>query len=131
MYILSALLTVCGSFLFKVKMTLNLEDSKDNEDNSIGDTLKNILLKIFENHWYQYLVNSFLGKCNWILFKKKQKKYLDMLSDFADIMISIVKGIIKFTPIGIMRLEYNSVSYSSIKIFYDYRKLILLDIHVF
>ena len=113
-------------------MTLNPEDSKDNEDNSKEDILKNILLKIFENHWYQYLVNTFLSNCNWFYcLKKKQKKYLDMFLNFADIMISIVKGIIKFTPIGIMGLEYNSVSYSSIKIFYDCRKLILLDIHVF
>ena len=72
-----------------------------------------------------------MGNCNLLLLKKKQKKYLDILSDFADIMSSIVKGIIKFTPFGIMRLEYNSVSYNCIKIFYDYKKLILLDIHVF
>ena len=48
-------------------MSLNLEDSsdfqdsKDNEDNSIGDILKNILLKIFENSLVSLSEGEYLG----------------------------------------------------------------------
>ena len=43
-------------------MTLNLEDSKDNEDKSIGDILKNILLKIFENPLVSIFRKFFFGQ---------------------------------------------------------------------
>ena len=139
---ISALLAVCASFMFKVKIPLdNLEDSsdtgddsKDDEDNSIGNILKKILIKIFENPLVSLSEGEYLGILFWsivigyCLKKKAEKSTLDMLSDFADIMSLIVKGIIQFAPIGIMGLVYNSVSESGIRIFYDYGKLILLEV---
>ena len=139
---LSALIAVCASFLFKVKMPLNLlnqDDSDDSDDikednDSIGKILKNILLKIFENPLLSLSQGEFLGILFWAIVigyclkKKSNESTLNMLSDFADVMSIIVRGIIQFAPIGIMGLVYNSVSESGLKIFYDYGKLILLEV---
>ena len=139
---LSALLAVCASFLFKVEMPLNnLEDSSDSDDNlkddenySMGKILKNILLKIFDNPLVSLSKGEFLGILFWAVIIgyclkiKSEKSTLDMLSDFAELMSLIVKGIIQFAPIGIMGLVFNSVSNSGLRIFYDYGKLILLGV---
>ena len=121
-------------------MPLNLEDSseiddsKDNENYSMGGILKNILLKIFENPLLSLSKGEFLGILFWAVIIgyclkiKSEKSTLDMLSDFAELMSLIVKGIIQFAPIGIMGLVFNSVSNSGLRIFYDYGKLILLGV---
>ena len=128
--------------MFKVKIPLdNLEDSsssddnlKDDENYSMGKILKNILLKIFDNPLVSLSKGEFLGILFWAVIIgyclkiKSEKSTLDMLSDFAELMSLIVKGIIQFAPIGIMGLVYNSVSESGIKIFVDYGKLILLEV---
>ena len=140
---LSALIAVCASFMCKIKMPLKMDEPEDfqytneednDDDNSIGKILKNILLKIFENPLISLSQGEYLGILFWAIVigyclkKKSNESTINMLSDFADVMSFIVRGIIQFAPIGIMGLVYNSVSESGLKIFYDYGKLILIDV---
>ena len=140
---LSALIAVCASFICKIKMPLKMDEPEDfqytneednDDDNSIGKILKNILLKIFENPLISLSQGEYLGILFWAIVigyclkKKSNESTINMLSDFADVMSFIVRGIIQFAPIGIMGLVYNSVSESGLKIFYDYGKLILIDV---
>jgi serine/threonine transporter len=50
----------------------------------------------------------------------------DVLSDLADSITLIVRGIIQFAPIGIMGLVFSSVSKSGVGIFVQYGQLIML-----
>ncbi len=50
----------------------------------------------------------------------------DLLTDLANTVSFIVRGIIQFAPIGIMGLVFSSVSESGIAIFTQYGQLILL-----
>jgi serine/threonine transporter len=50
----------------------------------------------------------------------------DVLTDCADAVTLIVRGIIQFAPIGIMGLVFKSVSESGLGIFTEYGQLILL-----
>lgn len=128
---LAALVSVIGSYLFPVGIHLTTANNAT-VPQGFEEILTNMLTKIFSNPVHALTEGDYLGILFWAvvlgialnLVARKTTK--DMLSDFADAITLIVRGIIQFAPIGIMGLVFKSVSQNGINIFLEYGQLILL-----
>lgn len=128
---LSAMVAVTASYLFPV--TINLTNaSTETAPGGLGEVISNMILSIFSNPIELLSQGQYLGILFWaIVFGIALKMVASdstkgMLSDCADAVSMIVRGIIQFAPIGILGLVFTSVSESGLGIFTQYGQLILL-----
>lgn len=128
---LSAMVAVTASYLFPV--TINLTNaSTETAPGGLGEVISSMILSIFSNPIELLSQGQYLGILFWaIVFGIALKMVASdstkgMLSDCADAVSMIVRGIIQFAPIGILGLVFTSVSESGLGIFTQYGQLILL-----
>ena len=128
---LSAMVAVTGSFLFPVTMHLT-EAGEVAAPGGLGEVISNMLLNIFANPLLSLSQGDYLGILFWaIVFGICLKKVATsntkrVLTDCADAISMVVRGIIQFAPIGIMSLVFSAVAESGLSIFVQYGQLILL-----
>ena len=129
--LLSAIIAVIASYLFPVTINLaNVGVQKAPED--IGKVISDMILMIFSNPIQLLSQGHYLGILFWAIVFGIALKMIasdttkDVLSDLADSITLIVRGIIQFAPIGIMGLVFSSVSKSGVGIFVQYGQLIML-----
>ena len=128
---LSAMVAVMASYLFPV--TINLTNaSTETPPGGLGEVISSMILSIFSNPIELLSQGQYLGILFWaIVFGIALKMVASdstkgMLSDCADAVSMIVRGIIQFAPIGILGLVFSSVSETGLGIFTQYGQLILL-----
>lgn len=125
------MVAVLGSYLFPVGMHLTTA-SNAAAPTGLEEILTNMLTTIFSNPIKSLSDGEYLGILFWSIVFGIALKIVasdntkNMMSDFADAITLIVRGIIQFAPIGIMGLVYTSVSENGIGIFTEYGQLILL-----
>ena len=129
--LLAAMVAVAGSYLFPVSIHLS-SISNITPPSGFEEIVRNMLLKIFSNPLKALVEGEYLGILFWAIVLGIALKMVandttkDVLSDLADSITIIVRGIIQFAPIGIMGLVFKSVSESGLGIFTQYGQLILL-----
>ena len=128
---LSAMVAIIASTLFPV--TIHLSDaSTAAAPGGLGEVMSNMILGIFANPIGLISEGHYLGILFWsIVFGIAIKNIAsdstkDVVTDCANAVTLIVRGIIQFAPIGIMGLVFTSVSESGLGIFVQYSQLILL-----
>ena len=128
---LSAMVAIIASTLFPV--TIHLSDaSTAAAPGGLGEVMSNMILGIFSNPIGLISEGHYLGILFWsIVFGIALKNIAsdstkDVVTDCANAVTLIVRGIIQFAPIGIMGLVFTSVSESGLGIFVQYSQLILL-----
>ena len=128
---LSAMVAVTASYLFPV--TINLTNaSTETAPGGLAEVMSNMVLTVFSNPIDLLSQGQYLGILFWaIVFGIALKMVASdntkgLLSDCADAVNLVVKGIIQFAPIGILGLVFSSVSESGIGIFTQYGELIIL-----
>ena len=128
---LSAMVAIIASTLFPV--TIHLSDaSTAAAPGGLGEVMSNMILGIFSNPIGLISESHYLGILFWsIVFGIALKNIAsdstkDVVTDCANAVTLIVRGIIQFAPIGIMGLVFTSVSESGLGIFVQYSQLILL-----
>lgn len=128
---LSAMVAVAGSFLFPVSMHLtNASDVA--APGGLGEIIHDMLLSIFANPLQSLSQGDYLGILFWAIVlgiclkMVASDSTLDVISDLADAISMVVRGIIQFAPIGIMGLVFSAVSESGLNIFVQYGQLVLL-----
>ncbi len=128
---LSAMVAIIASTLFPV--TIHLTDaSTAAAPGGLGEVMSNMILTVFSNPIELLSQGQYLGILFWsIVFGIALKMVAsdttkDVITDCADAVTMIVRGIIQFAPIGIMGLVFTSVSESGLAIFTEYGQLILL-----
>lgn len=128
---LSAMVAVAGSFLFPVSMHLtNASDVA--APGGLGEIIHDMLLSIFANPLQSLSQGDYLGILFWAIVlgiclkMVASDSTLDVISDLADAISMVVRGIIQFAPIGIMGLVFSAVSESGLSIFVQYGQLVLL-----
>lgn len=128
---LSAMVAIIASTLFPV--TIHLSDaSTAAAPGGLGEVMSNMILGIFSNPIGLISEGHYLGILFWsIVFGIALKNIAsdstkDVITDCANAVTLIVRGIIQFAPIGIMGLVFTSVSESGLGIFVQYSQLILL-----
>ncbi len=128
---LSAMVAIIGSTLFPV--TIHLTDaSTATAPGGLGEVMTNMILSVFSNPIDLLAQGQYLGILFWsIVFGIALKMIAsettkDVVTDCANAVTLIVRGIIQFAPIGIMGLVFTSVSESGLGIFNEYAQLIVL-----
>ena len=128
---LSAMVAIIGSTLFPV--TIHLTDaSTATAPGGLTEIMSSMILTVFSNPIDLLAQGQYLGILFWsIVFGIALKMVAssttkDVLTDCADAVTAIVRGIIQCAPIGIMGLVFTSVSQSGLGIFTQYGQLILL-----
>lgn len=128
---LSAMVAIIGSTMFPVSIHLT-NASTATAPGGLGEVMYNMVMTIFSNPIDLLSKGQYLGILFWsIVFGIALKMVAsdttkDVLTDLADAVTLIVRGIIQCAPIGIMGLVFTSVSQSGIGIFTQYGQLILL-----
>lgn len=128
---LSAMVAIVGSTLFPVSIHLT-HASTATAPGGLGEVMYEMVMTIFSNPIDLLSKGQYLGILFWsIVFGIALKMVAsdttkDVLTDLADAVTLIVRGIIQCAPIGIMGLVFTSVSESGIGIFTQYGQLILL-----
>jgi len=128
---LSAMVAIIASYIFPV--TIHLSAASDAAaPGGLGEVISNMVLIVFSNPIELLSQGQYLGILFWsIVFGIALKMVAsdntkDVITDLADSVTLIVRGIIQCAPIGIMGLVFTSVSESGIGIFTQYGQLILL-----
>ncbi len=128
---LSAMVAIVASTIFPVTIHLS-QASTATAPGGIGQVMYDMILMVFSNPIELLAEGKYLGILFWsIVFGIALKMVAsdttkDVITDLADAVTAIVRGIIQCAPIGIMGLVFTSVSESGIGIFTQYGQLILL-----
>lgn len=128
---LSAMVAIVASTIFPVTIHLSMA-SDAVAPGSIGQVMYDMILMIFSNPIELLAEGKYLGILFWsIVFGIALKMVAtettkDVITDLANAVTAIVRGIIQCAPIGIMGLVFTSVSESGVGIFVQYGQLILL-----
>ncbi len=128
---LSAMVAIIASTLFPVSIHLTTASTAA-APGGLAEVMSDMVLLVFSNPIELLSQGQYLGILFWsIVFGIALKAVAsdttkDVLTDCADAVTMIVRGIIQFAPIGIMGLVFKSVSESGIGIFTEYGQLILL-----
>ena len=128
---LSAMVAIVASTMFPVTIHLSAA-SNATAPTGLGGVMSDMALMVFSNPVDLLAEGQYLGILFWsIVFGIALKMVAsdttkDVITDLADAVTLIVRGIIQFAPIGIMGLVFTSVSQSGIGIFTEYGQLILL-----
>ena len=128
---LSAMVAIIASTLFPV--TIHLTDaSTATAPGGLGEVMHDLIMTVVSNPIDLLAQGQYLGILFWsIVFGIALKMVAsgttkDVLTDCADAITLVVRGIIQCAPIGIMGLVFSSVSESGLGIFAQYGQLILL-----
>lgn len=125
------MVAIIGSYIFPVTIHLTAA-STATAPGGLDEVIRDMILMIFSNPIELLSQGQYLGILFWsIVFGIALKMVAsdttkDVITDFADAVTAIVRGIIQCAPIGIMGLVFTSVSESGIGIFTQYGQLILL-----
>ena len=128
---LAAAFAVILSFIFPTTVPLS-EVAKDSHPESLGEVLKNLVLKMVENPVSALIGGNYLSVLTWSIgigFAIRAKggdTTKKFLGDLSSAISSVVGGIIQLAPFGIMGLVYSSVGKYGLNIFVDYGKILLL-----
>ncbi len=128
---LSAMVAIIGSTIFPVTIHLT-NASTATAPGGLGEVMYNMIMGVFANPIELLAQGHYLGILFWsIVFGIALKMAAsdttkDVLTDFADAVTAVVRGIIQCAPIGIMGLVFTSVSQSGLGIFTQYGQLIAL-----
>ena len=128
---LAATFAVVMSFIFRVTIPLG-ESFVSSAPESLGDVLKNLLLKMVENPLSALTSGNYLSILTWSIAlgfairMKGSEKTKTVLADLSTAVSSVVGGIIQLAPFGILGLVYTSVGEYGLEIFVDYGYLLLV-----
>ena len=128
---LSAMVAIIGSTLFPVTIHLS-QASTATAPGGLSEVMYNMVMTVVSNPIDLLTQGQYLGILFWsIIFGIALKMVAgdttkDVLTDCADAITAVVRGIIQCAPIGIMGLVFTSVSESGIGIFTQYGQLIIL-----
>ncbi|MEK4564970.1 serine/threonine transporter SstT [Alkalihalobacillus sp. FSL R5-0424] len=127
----AAVIAVIASFLFP--MRLNLVDSPEGfvAPEGIVDVLQTILLSIVDNPIKAVTEANFIGILAWAIvfglaFRRAGDSTKAFLQDTSNVMLKVVEWIIRFAPIGILGLVFESISANGLGSLLSYGKLLAL-----
>ena len=129
---LAALLAVCASFLFPIRITLTTEEVAQSAPGGVWEVLENQLLGIVSNPIQALSEANYISILFWaIIIGVLAKKYASeqtkkMLGELSNVISQVVTWIINLAPLGILGLVFSSVSTSGLSIFKEYGQLLLL-----
>lgn len=129
----AAVVAVLGSFMFPSTLTLVSSESVAIEaPQGIAQVLKNLLMNLVANPFGSLVNANYIGILAWAVLlgfalRNASEATHQMLADLSHAVSAIVRGIIRFAPIGIFGLMSVTVAETGfVKMVEEYGRLILV-----
>jgi len=129
---LAAVVAVIASFIFPLTLSLVGQEKVDLlPPAGILDVLRDIMFKIVDNPVSALLNANFIGILAWsvgigFFLRKASEGTKKVFNNLSDAVISIVRVIIRFAPLGIMGLVASTIAQTGLKTLQEYLQLIFL-----
>jgi serine/threonine transporter len=135
---LAGLIAVIASFIFPVNLTLAKGAEGFTAPGGVVEVLKTLLLNIVDNPVKAIYNANYIGILAWAILlglalRNAPDTTKTMISNFSDAVSKMVTWVIKFAPLGIMGLVFESITTNGIESLLSYGKLlaVLLGCMVF
>ncbi|KGK91780.1 serine/threonine protein kinase [Desulfosporosinus sp. HMP52] len=128
---IAALVAVILSFMFPVTLTLTTGAQDIKPPGGVVEVLKSLLLNVVDNPIKALYNANYIGILAWALvlgyaLKKASDSTKTMISNFSEALTQMVRWVIKFAPLGIMGLVFDSIATSGLKVLLSYAQLLAL-----
>lgn len=129
---MAAIVAVMASLLFPSTLTFKEEMIYSaNAPSGILEVLKDILFKIVDNPLNAIISANFIGILTWSIIigfflRKSSGKTKTVFNDISNALISVIRVIIRFAPIGIMGLVASTIAVTGISTLLEYLHLVLV-----
>ncbi|RNB70025.1 serine/threonine transporter SstT [Brevibacillus panacihumi] len=135
---LAGLTAVIVSFIFPVSLTLANGAEGVTAPGGVVEVLKSLLLNVVDNPIKAIYNANYIGILAWavllgLALRNAPDTTKTMISNFSDAISKVVTWVIKFAPLGIMGLVFDSITTNGIESLLSYGKLlaVLLGCMVF
>ncbi|AYC28430.1 serine/threonine transporter SstT [Paenisporosarcina cavernae] len=127
----AALVAVVVSFLFPVSLTLTEGAEELVAPGGVVEVLKNLLLNVVDNPVHALMNANYIGILAWavligLALKHAAETTKTGIANIADAISTIVTWIIKFAPLGILGLVFESITANGLESLLGYGKLLLV-----
>jgi len=127
----AAVVAVIASSLFPTTLILVSETSEVVAPSGIGAVLKTLLFNIVDNPVHALLEGNYIGILAWAIGLGVALRYArdttrELLGDISDGVMFIVKGVIRFAPLGVFGLVAGTLAQSGFSVLASYLKLLLV-----
>ena len=129
--LLAAMAAVIASFIFKLELVLPESTSDIAPPGGISEVLKTLVFNVVANPVSALLNANYIGILAWAVLlgmalRRASETTKNFLGDMSDAVSQLVRWIIKFAPLGVMGLVFDSIAVSGLSTLLEYGKLILL-----
>lgn len=129
--LLAALAAVIASFIFKLQLVLPESTSDITPPGGIAEVLRTLVFNVVSNPVSALLNANYIGILAWaillgVALRHASETTKDFLWDISDAVSQMVRWIIKFAPLGVMGLVFDSIAVSGLATLLEYGKLIVL-----
>ncbi|ULJ60006.1 serine/threonine transporter SstT [Wielerella bovis] len=129
----AAFIAVLGSFMFPSTLTLvNNPDTTLNPPTGIAQVIKNVLMNLVANPFAALTTGNYIGILAWglalgLTLRHASDATKAVLVDISNAVSMIVRGIIRFAPLGIMGLMTETIAETGFsKMLEEYGRLIFV-----
>ncbi len=129
--LLAALAAVIASFIFKLQLVLPESTSDIAPPGGISEVLRTLVFNVVSNPVSALLNANYIGILAWaillgVALRHASETTKDFLGDISDAVSQMVRWIIRFAPLGVMGLVFDSIAVSGLATLLEYGKLIVL-----
>lgn len=126
---MSALVAVVASFMFPVTLTFAEGAENVTPPGGVVEVLKALLINVVDNPVKALFNANYIRILSWALIlgfalKNAPDSTKTIISHFSEALTKIVRWFIKFAPLGIMGLVFDSIATSGIKVLLSYGQLL-------
>ncbi|WP_047155428.1 serine/threonine transporter SstT [Aneurinibacillus tyrosinisolvens] len=126
---LAGLIAVILSFIFPVSLTLAKSAEGVTAPGGVVEVLKTLLLNVVDNPVKAIYNANYIGILAWAILlglalRNAPDTTKTMISNFSDAVSKMVAWVIKFAPLGIMGLVFDSITTNGIESLLSYGKLL-------
>ena len=128
---LAGTIAVVVSFLFPTQLALAEGASDVAPPEGIAEVLRTLVFNVVSNPVGALLNANYIGILTWaillgIALRHASETTKNFLSDISEAVSQVVRWVIRFAPLGVMGLVFNSIATSGLSTLLDYGKLILV-----
>ncbi|WLR54782.1 serine/threonine transporter SstT [Mesobacillus subterraneus] len=131
----AGLIAVIASFMFPISLKLTAGAEGMTPPGSVVEVLKTVLLNIVDNPVNAIMNANYIGILTWavlvgLALKNASDSTKTVIGNLSDAMSKIVTWVIKFAPLGIMGLVFDSITANGLSSLLGYGKLLAVLIGV-
>lgn len=129
---LAGTLAVIVSFIFPVELILaNPDAGSVAPPEGIQEVLSTLLFNMVANPVKALMEANYIGILSWAIFLGAALRHAsdttkNFLSDVSEAVSAVIRWVIRFAPLGVMGLVFNSIATTGVSSLVEYGKIILL-----